>query len=146
MSHVATVDVEIKDLQALKDAAKRVGLEFVENQKTYRWFGEHVGDYPLPDGFAEDDLGFCEHALRVPGSREAYEIGVVKRRDGKPGFALMWDFYGGGYGLQHHVGEECNKLRQAYSVAVATKAAKAKGFRVHETSLPNGKIKLTLTR
>ncbi len=45
MSHVATIEIQIKDLAALKQAAKDLGLEFRENQKTYRWYGYSVGDY-----------------------------------------------------------------------------------------------------
>ena len=45
MSHVSTINVEIRDLEALKEACKVLGLEFKEGQKTYKWFGRHVGDY-----------------------------------------------------------------------------------------------------
>src|SRR4051812_32472193 len=115
MSHVATVDVEIKDLDALDAACKKLGLELVRGQTTFRWYGQHVGDYPLPAGFTGADLGTCEHAVRVPGRADAYEIGVVRRRDGRSGWSLMWDFYAGGYGLMERVGENCQSLRREYA-------------------------------
>jgi hypothetical protein len=145
MSHVATIDIEVRDLAALAEAAKRIGMEFVQDQKHYRWWGRHEGDYPLPAGFTEQDLGNCEHALRIAdaptsGLGAAYEIGVVKRRDGKPGYTLLWDFIDSR--LRKTVGENCGLLKQAYALVVAKKAAMAKGFRVQETQLPNGQVQL----
>src|SRR6266446_5904173 len=103
MSHVAEIDMEIKDLDALKAAAQDLGLEFCEGQQTYKWYGHSVGDFPMPAGFKEQDLGKCEHALRVKGNPGAYEIGIVPRRDGRPGYTLLWDFWAGGLGLQNKV-------------------------------------------
>lgn len=59
-----------------------------------------MGDYPLPKGFTKADLGKCEYAIRVKGAGgDTYEIGVVKRRDGKDAYTFLYDFYGGGNGL-----------------------------------------------
>jgi hypothetical protein len=151
MSHVATVDVEIRDLDALDAACRRLGLELVRGQQTYRWYGRHVGDYPLPDGFTEDDLGKCDHAVRIPGDAQPhgeppYEIGVVRRRDGRPGFSLMWDFFCGGFGLEERVGQNCRRLKQAYAVEVARKEAMRSGFRVQEHVAANGSIQLRLSK
>jgi hypothetical protein len=146
MSHVATVDLEIKDLDALDGACKRLGLELVRGQQTYRWWGRHVGDYPVPAGFTKEDLGRCEHAIRIPNDQSAYEIGIVRRRDGKPGYALMWDFFAGGMGMQKHVGEGCAKLKQAYALSIATRTAQRNGFRVTEQQGPNGTVVLRCTK
>jgi hypothetical protein len=149
MSHVATVQLEVKDLDALAKACQRLGLELRRGQKTYKWFGKHVGDYPLPAGFAIEDLGQCEHAIAIagdPADSEAYEVGVVKRRDGKGGYSLLWDFFGGGFGLQEKVGENCNALRQAYSIEIARKHAQAKGYQVQERVHQGGAIKLLLSK
>lgn len=170
MSHVATVDVEITNLDDLDAACKRIGLELVRGQTEYRWYGAHVGDYPLPDGFSVDDLGKCEHAIRVPLdspfyllspsvvgnvviSEIPYEIGVVRRRDGKPGFQLLWDFYRGGVGLNEFVGGpksnhdgKMPKLKQSYAFAAASRVAKQRGFRVLEQQLPNGSVRMLLTK
>ena len=64
---------------------------------------------------------------------------MVERRDGKPGFQLMWDFWAGGHGLQEQVGENCKKLRQAYAVEVAEKAAKRQGLTV-KREMKGGKV------
>ena len=57
MSHVTVIAVELKDLDALKAVCAALGLEFRENQKTYRWYGRHVGDFPIPEGLTKADLG-----------------------------------------------------------------------------------------
>lgn len=133
MSHVTTIKIEIKDLQALREAAEKIGLVFKEGQKTYKWFGRHVGDYPIPAGFTKNDLGKCSHALGVKGKSNAYEIGVVEK-DGI--YLLMWDFWSGGYGLEAIAGKNCKNLTQAYTQAVALKEAKkfaqAEGWSVSE--------------
>jgi hypothetical protein len=148
MSHVATISLEVKDLDALGEACKQLGLELVHGQQTYRWFGKHVGDYPVPAGFTVEDLGKCEHAVRIPlgqqGADQAYEIGVVRRRDGKPGYTLLWDFWAGGYGLQAKVGDNCKHLVREYGLAVAARKALAKGFQVQRQVNAQGQPRLRL--
>lgn len=147
MSHVTTVDLEMKDLPALKAACEKLGLVFHENQKTYRWYGRSVGGYPMPEGFTEKQLGHCEHAIGLanPGSgtSQAYEIGVCKHPSGK-GYSLLYDFWQGGFGLMSAVssdGTTANKLMQEYSTQVAIRQLKRKGYRVKEIR-ENGKVRL----
>ena len=139
MSHIATIEIEIKDLDALAAACEPLGLELVRGQKKYNWYGVSIGDSPLPVGFTKEDLGSCEHVLRMKGTamngqidkRMPYEIGLVARRDGKAGYALMWDTYRGGGGLVEKVGgEQAERLCQGYAVEVAMRIAKRQGFRV----------------
>ena len=117
-------------MDALGEACAELGLELRLGQKTYRWWGRSVGDYPLPVGFKESDLGKCEHAIAIRGNNDAYEIGVVPRRDGRPGYTLLWDFYAGGRGMEAKVGKDACKLKQAYSAAVATRHYRKLGYRV----------------
>ena len=150
MSHVARIEgLVIDDLDALGEAAKACGLELVPGQRTYRWFGRSVGDYPLPAGFTEADLGKCEHAIRVPGSKTAYEIGVVGRRDvngnALPGFELLWDFWSGGYGLRDLAGRNCQNLVQQYVAAGVKKTLGRKFRNFTTTKLPNGAIALEVS-
>ena len=136
MSHVAIVDIEIKDFDALARACENLGLKFNEGQKTYRWYGRSVGDYPLPTGFKASDLGHCDHAISIPGNKSAYEIGVCKSREGKKSSILMWDFWNGGYGLQERVGNDCDTLNHEYAKEVArgqvSSLAKANNYTVSE--------------
>src|SRR5689334_8648128 len=121
MSHVTTIKAEILDLDALKEACSEIGMEFRENQRKYRWFGRHVGDYPLPEGFSKSDLGRCDHAIGVPRNRNAYEIGVVERDNS---FKLLFDFWNKGFGLEAAAGKGCEKLIESYTRIVARKTAK----------------------
>lgn len=146
MSHVAKIEMEIKDLGCLAKAAEHLGLEFVQGQQTYRWWGHSVGDYPLPVGFSEQELGKCEHALRIPNNKYAYEVGVVPRKDGKPGYTMLWDFYGGGYGLQEKIGKDGNKLKQEYAVQVAMKHARQQGYTVSRQLKQDGSVVLKAVR
>jgi hypothetical protein len=142
MSHVAKVDLEVRDLGCLAKAAEHLGLELVQGQQTYRWYGRSVGDYPMPAGFKASDLGKCEHAIRIPGASCAYEIGVVGRKDGKPGYQLLWDFWAGGYGMQAKVGNNGDKLKQEYAVQVAMKHARAQGYQVSRKQKEDGSVVL----
>lgn len=165
MSHVSTVELHVTSLDDLKAACKRLGLEWRENQTSYRWWGRSVGDTPLPEGFAESDLGHCQHAIGIPNDLlthtcsygpvageelrkipGAYEIGVIRRRDGKPGYVLQADFYDGGYGLEAIAGANCSKLKQAYATEVAKRQAIKSGFRVQERKLPNGATQLVCVK
>jgi hypothetical protein len=159
MSHIASVAVEIKDLECLAKAAERCGLEFKKDQKNFRWYGRWMDDYADDNaaykllGIDPKDYGKCEHALSVKDdkSHSCYEIGVVNNPKG--GYALLWDFFSGGLGLMKHVSsdqdekkEGIGKLMKAYSVEVAKKAAKKQGFMVQETVQSDGSVKLRLSR
>lgn len=144
MSHVATVDLDVNDLSSLKEAAKAMGLEFTE-KNTYRWWGYSVGDYPLPKGFTEQDLGKCDYAISIPNNASAYEVGVIKRKDGKPGYQLLWDFYAGGRGLEKAIGKDGGLLKQSYAVMVAKKEMLRKGYRATTTKDAKGNVLLSFT-
>lgn len=175
MSHVATIDIEITNLQDLQNACADLGLEFVEGQQTYNCY--HSGQSPdeirqewesyfedaasldnflsglMPSGFALTDVGKCDHAIRLKEGRteQSYEIGVARRRDGKPGWCLLWDEYdNGGYdrggGLKMRVGISANRLKQAVATAASVRVMKAQGYRCHREQLPNGTVKLKFAR
>lgn len=138
MSHIATVDVEIKDLDALAKAAKACGLEFVTDAKTFRYYSGRRAP--------------CSHALRVPGNDKAYEIGVVKRADGKS-YELQYDPFSRGNGMMDLVSSESDKhkqklgrLLQAYSTAVARKEMMKAGYRVSEKVDAKGVVRLVCTK
>jgi hypothetical protein len=143
MSHVAEIEIEITDLAALAAACRRLGFVFREGQKTYKWYGRWEGDYPLPEGFSQEDLGKCDHAIQVPGA--AYEVGVVKARQRGAGYRLLWDFWCQG-GLTERLGPKAERLVQAYGVEKAKQEARKQGFSVYETARADGTVRLTLTR
>jgi len=130
MSHVATVDLHITSLPALREACELMGLEFVEGSKSYKWYGRHAGDYPLPTGFSKDELGKCLHEIRVKDNSGAYSVGVCERRDGKPGYTLLWDFWAGGNGLQQAIGKDAVAIKNAYAAITAKRELARKGYRI----------------
>lgn len=143
MSHVVDMELDIKDLELLEKACPKLGLEFVRDQTKYKWYGRSVGDTPLPEGFTEEDLGHCKHAIRVKGAGpNTYEIGVMKRKDGRPGYQLIWDFWKGGFGLQDKIGENGGLLKQHYTSLATKKQLLREGYRVTETVNKAGEMLL----
>lgn len=139
MSHVSHIQLKIFDLAALKSACKRLGFEFVENQKTYEWYGRLVepDKYPLPEGLTENDLGKCDHAIKIPNAR--YEIGVIKRNNNYMLLCDYWDTK-----LKRAVGEDAGLLKQAYGVEVIKAAVRKRCYSYKEQQVNSG-IELTIT-
>ena len=132
MSHIAKIELEIRDLSVLKAACRRLPCTFVENRKSYRWYGRVVGTYPLPEGITEQDLGRCDHVLRVAGAD--YEIGVV---GGNGRYHLLWDPYPPG-GLEKVLGPNAGLLKQAYAVELVTRQARIGNYPVRECGTEQG--------
>lgn len=128
MSHVTQMELVVTDLDILRSNAEECGMEMIETG-TYKWYGRHVGDYPIPEGFTQEDLGKCSYALRVKGNPNAYEVGVIKNPNGD-GYVLLWDFWQDGFGLKDAIGSDGHRLTQGYQADVVVKQARREGFRV----------------
>lgn len=131
MSHITELKVVILDLNDLKIVAEKLGLEFKEDQKTFRWYANSKGK--------------CDHALSVKGKANAYEIGITKNPNAA-GYTLKSDFFMGGQGLEDCVGKNGSKLNQNYSARVAIKQARRDGFRVQQSKNSKGDILLKLSQ
>jgi hypothetical protein len=142
-SHVATIKLEVRDLDSLEAACKTLGVELRRGQNTYRWYGLSVGDTPLPEGLTEQDLGKCDHAIALPNNSKAYEIGVLQRDDH---YVLLCDFWSGGYGMEAAVGPQANWLCDEYSAEYATRIYQQDGFFVTRTRNEQGEIILEAER
>lgn len=138
MSHITKIEIEVTDLSVLKVACKRLGLNFVEGQKTYVWYGRMIGGGALPEGLTEEDLGHCDHAIKVPGA--SYEIGI---RSNNKNHRLLWDNWEAG-GLEKVIGENAGLLKQAYGIEKAKKEARRKGYKFREITGQNGLLTLKL--
>ncbi len=162
MSHVATVDIKIKDLTALRQACEAAGGKFHEGKKTYNWYGRWVGDTAFTREMFETVeeyervlnmtagqqrehmtglLGRCHHAMSFPGAN--YEVGVVVQSNGE--FRLMFDYYYDG-GLSRVLGgDKLPKLMQHYAVQKTHIEAEAQGFIVEdERTLQDGSVEMYL--
>lgn len=155
MSHITTCELVIQDLDSLAIAAEKLGLELVRDKKTYKWFGQFVGDYNDPAvqalGIDPKQYGKCEHVLRAKDAKAGtYEIGLARNPKGS-GFVLLYDFFAGGYGLMEKIssegrhGQDANLLKQEYANQVSRRELARMGFRVSETR-QNGKIVLNAVR
>ena len=138
MSHISKIELVIHSLRDLKEACQKLGFEFIENQKTFKWYGSWAGDTPIPEGVKIEDLGKCDHAIKVPGC--TYEVGVIRRGDH---YILLWDYYSAG-GLEPKIGPNAGILKQAYTVARVKKKARIKGYRIREKKMDQG-VRLVLT-
>lgn len=137
MSHVVRIELEIKSLQALNQACKKLGCELIKDKKTYEWWGRHEGDYPLPEGMTKEQMGKCDHAIKVPGAN--WEIGLVKQEDGKS-YRPIYDFYGSqGKKIESICGEKLGKLKGAYTIAELQEKIKAKKAKCKEEQKTNEK-------
>jgi hypothetical protein len=138
MSHISMLRVQIKSLECLKRAARKLGLELKRDQTRFHTY--------------QGDLN-CAHALVIPGAQDVgygrpYEIGVIK--DGTS-FTLAYDFYGRGRGrpLEERVGAGCGLLIQEYAAQVAEMEAAdliAQGWQLTRQVQPNGDLQLVLTQ
>jgi hypothetical protein len=132
-------------------------LEVVQ-QKDYRtWKADHdetlVGDSPPPEGWTADELGHnAEYVIRIAGLTDAqrgnyygmpvggapYEIGVVRDKTDPTKFVLMYDFWGGGYGIEAQVGEGCQDFFQFYQMAGVELQAEEQGMPCEWTKKADG--------
>jgi hypothetical protein len=140
MSHITSVEIELKDLEAVKALCQERGWQFMQGQKTYRWFGEFVGDSPMPKGMTKADLGKCDHAIKVPGA--SCEIGL--RSTGKGSYKLAFDGWGAG-GLVPVIGLNGGLFLQGYGICKAEREAKKRGLHVQRVNGKAGAVKLVLT-
>jgi hypothetical protein len=150
MSHVADVDLEIKDLDSLAKAADDLGFELVRGKKNFKWYGRFMNDWNNAEraaalkGFDPSKFGECDHVLRIKGAPEGqYEIGLVKHPSGKAGWVPLYDAYGVGRNLETKCGGVgLPKLKQEYSKQVSQKTVKRMGYRVNIFTLPDGRIQV----
>lgn len=145
MSHVTTLEMKVTDVECLAAAAGELGLE-IRQKLTYKWFGTHVGDYPLPPGLTREDLGKCDFAIGIPGSPDAYEVGVRAKTDGSGEYHLLWDFWDGGKGLEKAIGKDGSRLVQEYAVQAQMKELRRMGARVSRSVNAAGEVELVAVR
>ncbi len=122
MSHIVKVKLDIKNLNALKKAAKKLGLNWNEGVTSFNYYGSSTST--------------CDHTISHSGDSKS--IGVVKKADGN--YELQWDpgYLGRAEAL---VGKNADNLKKEYSAAVATLELESQGMFVTRYEV-NGGIKL----
>lgn len=150
MSHIATIKTEIKDLEAVKLACAELGLEFLEGQKTCKFYPKAGSPQTHP----------CDHAIKLPEGNGSFamELGLVKT---EKGFDLVGDdllklsencengqfWCETIFGMEKNpLGKNFNKLLQLYAVNKATIESKKMGYLVKRQYVPGTqKIQLVVT-
>lgn len=122
MSHFTSVQTQVRDIAALRDACAELGLEVIENGRAR---GYNTNDVP------------GEYVLRLKGP---YDIAVNRQPDGT--FALTTDWWDGH--VEKEAGAGFGRLLQLYAVHKATREARRKGYIVQRRSQQDGSIKLCI--
>lgn len=117
MSHISKIELEVNDLNTLNSACKRLGLQLVKGQKTFKWFGQKAGD--------------CDHAIIVPEAE--YEIGITSVNGI---YELQCDYYD--HNIGKAIGESAGLLKQAYAAEKTKTEARRKGYCVIEKQTDTG--------
>jgi hypothetical protein len=117
MSHIAKVDIQLKDQKCVEEAAKRLGV------KT-----ERVTNYKFYDGTIATGTAVYLKGWRYP---------LVIKDDGE----AVYDNYNGAWGENKYL----NELKQIYGVEVAKKQARLKGYTCIEQKGSDGKITLKIS-
>ncbi len=130
MSHLSSVECFVTNLEDLEAVLDPLGCELRRGQTTFKWFGRWAGG---GDALLRQFGGKCEHAVHVKkGGRDCYEIGLITRRDGEPGWELIYDNWQGGYGLEAAVGKDLVKLKNGLLAHVTRQQLSSEGYSVTE--------------
>ena len=124
MSHFSTIDIEIRDIDALAAACAELDLKLVRDAEA-RGFGSQRQKAPF--------------VIKLKGP---YDVAVIHRGDGVYTFSA--DRWQGR--VEKETGKDFGLLKQLYGVHRAVGQARAKGFSVHRRRLTNGTVRLTLSR
>ncbi|MCB1132171.1 MAG: DUF1257 domain-containing protein [Verrucomicrobiae bacterium] len=124
MSHFTTIQTQIKDLDALRDAASELGLEFLTNARCRGYAGV---------------TRLAEHVIKLKGP---YDIAVDPSPENDGSYQLTADQWDGH--VAREVGVGYGRLLQSYGVHKTIKEAAARGLRSTRRVESDGSILLTL--
>lgn len=152
MSHVADVGLVFEDLDCAEQAAIAHGGVLVRGQQTFKWFGAFYGDWhdatraAALKGRDPKTFGKCEHVIKLKDAHgDAYEIGLVRRADGR-GWDALYDAWGPGQQLEHTFGKDLRNLKQEYGAQVALKRLRRQGYRLISRTTVDGKLHVKVGR
>jgi len=123
MSHFTTIETQVRDLDALREACAELKVEVLT-------------DTPCR-GYARQTRK-ADVTLRPPES--PYDIACDKQEN--ESYALTTDWYQGH--VERSVGPEFGRLLQLYGVHKATREAKRRGHRVRRRQRDDGSIQLSI--
>jgi hypothetical protein len=122
MSHFTTIQTQVRDLDALAEACRELGVELTTGV-TARGFAGNTRT--------------GEAVIKLKGP---YDIAINQTTDGTYGLTTDW----WGHYVEKEVGKDYGKLLQLYGVYKASREARKRGYSVRRQSLKDGSIKLAI--
>ena len=124
MSHFTTIQTQIRDLDALRDACGELGLGFQTNARCRGYAGQNR---------------VAPHVIRLKGP---YDIAVEPSSQTQGAYDLTTDWWDGH--VAREVGTGFGRLLQAYGIHKTTREAQARGLRIQRALQQDGSVLLTL--
>jgi hypothetical protein len=122
MSHFTTIQTQIKDIDALREACAELGLELLRDAEARGYDSQRQrGDF----------------VLRLKGP---YDVALHRQTDNT--FGLSTDWWDGH--VEKEVGQNYGRLLQLYAVHKASREARKRGLSVQRALRTDGSIKLTI--
>ncbi len=122
MSHFTSIDVEIRDIEALKSACRELNLPLKKNAEA-RGYGGNSRK--------------AEYVIKLNGP---YDVALNFGKDGS--YNVEADFWEGH--VEKELGPKMGRLKQFYAVHKTTREAKRKGYNVQRRYMPDNTIRLQL--
>jgi len=122
MSHFASIQTEIRDLEALAAACNELNLPLLRDTEA-RGFGTNRRRGEL--------------VIRLKGP---YDIALNRQKTGA--YSLECDWWAGH--VEKELGQGCGRLLQLYGVYKAQAEARRKGYTTRRQTLKDGSIRLTI--
>ena len=122
MSHFTTIETQVRDLDALREACEDLGLQLLSGVPCRGYAGA---------------TRKAAHVIRLKGP---YDIAVVPGPDNA--FSLTCDWWDGH--VAKETGPQHGRLLQAYGVRKTMREARTRGLRVNRKLETDGSILLTL--
>lgn len=124
MSHFTTIQTQIRDLEALRDACAELGLGFTDNTKCRGYAGV---------------TRLAPHVIQLKGP---YDIAVEPAKENDGTYGLTTDWWDGH--VVKEVGNNYGRLLQSYGIHKTMREARNRGLRVHRRQEQDGSVLLTL--
>ena len=124
MSHFTTIQTQIRDLEALRDACGEMGFPFLQNANCR--------------GYA-NQTRLAQHVIQLKGP---YDIAVEPSQQNDGSYGLTTDWWGGH--VAKEVGIGYGRLLQSYGIHKTMREARTRGLRVSRKQEQDGSVLLTL--
>ena len=124
MSHFTTIQTQIRDLDALRDASVEMGFQLLPNAQCRGYAGV---------------TRLAPHVIQLKGP---YDIAVEPSKENDGTYGLITDFWDGH--VAKEVGIGYGRLLQSYGVHKTIREARSRGLRSTRRIEADGSVLLTL--